>query len=225
MTMTTTKTVTTKTGGRAPRPLNPQTRLAQQAGQNWAMMSVSERASWGILAAQLNQATTMGLPGRKVGYSTYFAHLCACTAMNVAPPTTAPTKSGVPALTGLFVITNYIAGVFSLKLFTDTGYDGPVVVYATPPLLPNRRIYVSTPRIRLASFPSLPETAAFVDVTAEYLAVYYPPEVGYQIALEVLPMSATGFRGVPVTVSSVITSSPDSEFAPADAPFEQDKAA
>lgn len=75
-----------------------------------------------------------------------------------------------------------------------------MLVYGARPQLAGRGVYVTTRFVLLGVATGLSNT----DITGLYLSKYRIPSAGFQIALRMAPVSATGFRRARTLVTGMV---------------------
>lgn len=187
----------------APLPTPAQQQARQHTAicsTTWVQLSASDRQSWNNLGQTYSPPTVDGKPRPKTtstGVAVYKALNTQRLQMGQSLLTSAPQMPEPVVPLGAFTLAAFHTGsqtgafVFNLE---SGGYTGQIKVLASPGLSPGITKFRPSQMRQIAILSGL--ELGNTSLTASYAARFRAPAAGMQIALKLIPISASGFMGV-----------------------------
>ena len=199
--MTTTPTTTTTPKPKRKRYIGPQNQTMRVLANHWNALSGADKSTWKTLSGQRVQTNQNGLPSKVGPYATFVGMNSLVMAAGGVPQSTAPSAPAPPP--PLYPVTlraTYGPGGLSLSVSSSAPYPGTVLVYGLRPQLAGTDYLSSTKFKQLGSVPAL---SASTDLSALYLARFHVPSDGYQIAIKLVGITASGLQTHPLTLAAI----------------------
>ncbi len=176
----------------------------------YGALTGTQKSAWLRIAAQMPAVSNLATPSGLLAQRSLSAQgaliqintaLLGCNQpMNPIAPAQITPPATLPALT---LAASVSAGAFSLTVTSPVAYGDMCQFWASKPLLMGQKPTASekfSPIYVMHSLP--PET---LDLSAAYTEAFGAAEVGQQVRVQVVSVSASGFRAAPVTLSAVVT--------------------
>ncbi len=193
-------------------PKNPKS-AAQTAVRNafaasskaWRTLTEDQRTAWHNLGRQMTVTNSLGGKAPLTGAQAHTSLNGVVATFGGAPISDAPgAPDSIPALPTVTLVasrTGSATGPFSLVL-QSAAYTGKAQVYASPAVSAGRNTFGKGSYHLLEVVDGLsPGSTA---LTAAYVAKYGTPAVGTKIAVELVAVSANGFKGGKVIAVAVV---------------------
>ncbi len=168
--------------------------------QSWSPLGLVVQSGWLALGQQMTGSTGRAL----TGFQAYMTVNTALATIGSASVTEAPSAPAPPALLPPVLLSAEVqdgGSVFHISLSSAT-YADKVIVSGAAPVAAAQETLPATAFVTLGVVPGL---SSSTDLTALYTARFGVPPVGSQIAVRLEAISATGFRGIPRVVPTVVT--------------------
>ncbi len=197
-----------KTAPTQPRTAAQDTVRASFAGsaQAWRGLSETQRAGWHALGAQVTTTDGLGQSSTLTGSQMHLALNGVLATTGAAPISDAPSQpeilAALPTVTLEAARAGTAAGAFSLFV-RSAAYAGKVQVYATPAVSAGRNYFGK------ASFRLLEVVDGLLNggtaLTDAYIAKYGTPVLGAKIAVKLVPVSPSGFKGAKYHATAIVS--------------------
>lgn len=176
------------------------------SAQAWRGLSEAQRAGWRALGAQVTTTDSLGQSSTLTGAQMHLSLNAVLATTGASPIQDAPSQpeslAALPAITLEAARAGGPNGAFSL-LVRSTAYAGKVQVYATPPVSAGRSAFGSSGFRLLEVADGLQNGGTAI--TDAYAAKYGPPTLGSKIAVRLVPVSPSGFKGAKYHASAIVS--------------------
>ena len=211
-TVDTTKTTVSTTSRAArtsagPRVLTSPTVL-QIAASQWSVMDGDERNSYAALNAQLSNPMELGLGSKPSAFNTFVALSAANIAAGNSLVTTAMPYAPAQPLPGVQMTATFISGTLKIMLNPDGQYTDSIALKAAKPILASDTFNTSMLFKKIGFIAGLNGP---VDIAALFNSRFRVPGTGYQIAIELMGVTAGGFHTAGIPVYAVVTDTPPAQ--------------
>lgn len=197
-----------KTSPTQPRTVAQDTVRAAFTGsaQAWRGLTEAQRAGWHALGAQVTTTDALGQSSTLTGAQMHLALNAVLATTGALPIADAPSQpdalAALPTITLEASRAGGAGGAFSL-LVRSTAYAGKVQVFATPAVSAGRNSFGNS------SFRLLQVTDGLQNggtaLTDAYVARYGAPTVGSKIAVRLVPVSPSGFKGAKYHATAIVS--------------------
>lgn len=177
----------------------------------WKTLTYDQKNAW---LAFDKQRAALATPKRHNAFNAFVSinatRLASGMGLNTTPPANADLPPGLPS--DLLVDATYpgvpgsaprTVGALSLWL-RSTAFSHVVQIYASAPTLAGMDTRTTSGRFSLITVAGLIPDGG-LDITIPYLAKFGDAPIGSQVAFQLVPISATGLRGVPLLLTGVVT--------------------
>ncbi len=184
----------------------------RQIAATWQFLAEDTRLAWCALAAKMPGASPL-LSG-PAGYRLFVSVNSLRDALKLpfvdAPLAVPDIPSSLPLLSltasGQANAASQHANAFTLTVHSDAPYSGPVQVWAAPPRLSDAPPASDHAYKSLGILPDLALQTA--SLSALWATGYYPARAGKCLWLRFVPLSQSGFRGLPQAASARVALRP-----------------
>lgn len=204
-----------------PMPTSPQQQARAHTatcGQSWPQLSIEGRQSFNALGQKWTPPTESGKPRVKTtstGIAVYHALNTQRLQMGLPLLSVAPSMpeavSQIEAFTVSAFRTGSQSGPFVLNI-ESTAYTGKIKVLATPALSPGITKINPNHLRQIAILDGL--TDGITSLANQYAAYFRAPSAGMQVAISLVPVTDTGFKGVRRLATAVVLVSNDGASSP-----------
>ncbi len=194
---------------KTPNPATTAQRAVRNAfsnsAQTYRTLSQAQQNGWISLGAQMSKLDDLGATRVLSGNQAFSA--LNNTLQNLGlpllmdPPNRPMPPTPLPEFTLVAERDAGSGSEFSLVVQSDA-YTGKIIVKATRAVSPGVNKFKKSAFRQIEVVPGL--SAGSTSLTAGYMALYGPPPLGEKIALELTPVSNSGFKGSPTLVYTIV---------------------
>jgi len=176
------------------------------SAQAWRGLTEAQRAGWHALGAQVKTTDALGQSSTLTGAQMHLALNGVLSTMGASPIADAPSQpetiAALPTVTLEAARAGTASGAFSLFV-RSAAYAGKVQVYATPAVSAGRNYFGKS------GFRLLTVADGLVNggtaITDAYIAKYGAPALGAKIAVKLMPVSPSGFKGAKYHATAIVS--------------------
>ncbi len=176
------------------------------SAQAWRGLTEAQRAGWHALGAQVTTTDALGQSSTLTGAQTHLALNGVLATTGALPISDAPSQpetfAALPTITLEAAHAGTASGAFSVFV-RSVAYAGKVQVYATPAVSAGRNYFGKSGFRLLEVIDGL--TNGGTDLTAAYTAKYGTPGLGAKIAVKLVPISPSGFKGAKYHATAIVS--------------------
>lgn len=176
------------------------------SAQAWRGLTDAQRAGWHTLGAQVKTTDALGQSSTLTGAQVHLALNGVLATVGTSPISDAPSQpealAALPPITLEAARQGTAAGAFSL-LVHSTAYGGKVQVYVTPAVSAGRSYFGKSGFRLLTVVDGLVNGSTAV--TDAYIAKYGTPALGAKIAVKLVPVSPSGFKGAGHQATAIVS--------------------
>ncbi len=176
------------------------------SAQAWRGLTDAQRAGWNALGAQVTTTDALGQSSTLTGAQMHQSLNGVLATTGVSPISDAPSRSEAIAALPTITLEAARAGTASgaFRLFVrSAAYAGQVQVYATPAVSAGRNYFGKSSFRLLAVVDGL--TNGGTSLTEAYIAKYGSPTLGAKIAVKLVPVSPSGFKGAKYHATAIVS--------------------
>lgn len=176
------------------------------SAQSWRGLSDAQRAAWTALGKQVTTTDALGQSSTLTGAQIHLGLNGVLATVGASPIADAPsqpeTVAALPAITLEASRAGGASGALSVFVRSSV-YAGKVQVYATPAVSAGRTYFGDAGFRLLQAVDGL--TSGGTDITAAYTAKYGAPALGAKIAVKLVPISPSGFKGAKYHATAIVS--------------------
>lgn len=176
------------------------------SAQAWRSLTDAQRAGWHALGAQVKTTDALGQSSTLTGAQAHLALNAVLATVGASPIADAPSQpeasAALPAITLEAARQGTAAGVFSLFV-RSAAYGGKVQVYASRAVSAGRSYFGNSDFRLLQVVDGLVNGGT--QVTDAYIAKYGTPALGAKIAVKLVPVSPSGFKGADYQATAIVS--------------------
>ncbi len=176
------------------------------SAQAWRGLSETQRAGWQALGTQVKTTDSLGQSSTLTGAQMHLSLNTVLATTGASPISDAPsqpeTLAALPTITLDAARAGTATGAFSLFI-RSAAYAGKVQVYATPAVSAGRNYFGKSSFRLLTVVDGLLNGGT--SVTAAYTAKYGTPALGAKIAVKLVPVSPSGFKGAKYHATAIVS--------------------
>jgi len=176
------------------------------SAQAWRGLTEAQRAGWHALGAQVTTTDALGQSSTLTGSQMHLALNGVLATTGASPISDAPSQPGViaalPTITLEAARVGTASGAFSLFV-RSAAYAGKVQVYATPAVSAGRNYFGKSSFRLLTVVDGL--TNGGTPLTEAYVAKYGSSALGAKIAVMLVPVSPSGFKGAKYHATAIVS--------------------